>query len=539
MTINEQDLQTSYHFIEVASQHEQISPMLHGLVAEIKDLVGCSATGIYLFDEKNNILYQACDGFSQNFCEPETPFSVYLDKFKSDVINRVTDLSLPFYSTGGSFYLNSTNHLPSTVTEKEKGHIRSLCHGLGYKSLAMIPIRGHNGGILGLIHLADKKENGAPLEKVELLEKTTMLLSFAIERILMEEKLKNAFLEIEHLNDQLQADNIYLHDEVYSEFGFDKIIGQSDAIKYVFFKVKQVASTDTTVLLLGETGTGKELIARAIHELSSRKNRPLVKVNCATLPSNLIESELFGHEKGAFTGADYKQLGRFEIANGSTIFLDEIGELPLELQAKIMRVIQDGEFERLGNHHTHTTDVRIIAATNRNLEEEVQNKQFREDLYYRLKVFPISIPPLRKRIEDIPLLVKAFTTKFTKRQRKSIKEISQYDLEKLQKHSWPGNVRELESMIERAVVNSQGSVLHIIDMIESNPDSGLSPNQRRSLADVERDYIIHILEETNWRIEGKNGAAVVLDLNPGTLRGRMRKLGIHRPTQKNRTIKIN
>jgi transcriptional regulator with GAF, ATPase, and Fis domain len=404
--------------------------------------------------------------------------------------------------------------------------------------VALIPIHGQKG-ILGLIHLADGKENRAPLEKVELLEKTTTLLSPAIESILMEEKLKNAFLEIEQLKEQLQADNIYLQDKVYSEFGFDEIIGQSDAIRYVLFKVKQVASTDTTVLLLGETGTGKELIARAIHESSSRKKRPLVKVNCATLPANLIESELFGHEKGAFTGADYKQLGRFEIANGSTIFLDEIGELPLELQAKILRIIQDGEFERLGNHHTHKTDIRIIAATNRNLEEEVQNKRFREDLYYRLKVFPISIPPLRQRKEDIPLMVNAFTNKFANKLRKSIKEIPQHTLETLQKHSWPGNVRELESVIERAVVNTQGSVLHIIDMIETNTDSGLSPIQRRSLADVERDYIIHILEETNWKIEGNNGAAVVLNLNPGTLRGRMRKLGIHRPTNNHRTIKIN
>jgi transcriptional regulator with GAF, ATPase, and Fis domain len=273
MTIKEKDLKTSYRFLEVTSQHEQMSPMLNELVMEIKDLVGCSAAGICLFDEKNNIPYQAFDGFSQSLCE-----SVYLDKFMYvDVINGVTDPGLPFYTPGGSFYLNSTNHLPSTVTDKEKGHIRNLCNELGYKSVALIPLHGQKG-ILGLIHLADKKENRTPLEKVELLEKATILLSFAIERILIGEKLKKAFLEIEHLKDQLQADNIYLHDKVYSEFGFDEIIGQSDAIKYVLFKVKQVAPTDTTVLLLGETGTGKELIARAIHESSSRKNRPLVKV---------------------------------------------------------------------------------------------------------------------------------------------------------------------------------------------------------------------------------------------------------------------
>jgi chemotaxis protein methyltransferase CheR len=295
----------------------------------------------------------------------------------------------------------------------------------------------------------------------------------------------------------------------------------------VLYKVEQIAPSDTTVLVLGETGTGKELVARAIHGSSPRKERALVKVNCATLPSNLIESELFGHEKGAFTGAHVRQLGRFEIANGATLFLDEIGELPLELQPKLLRVIQDGEFERLGSSGTIKVDVRVIAATNRNLEEEVRRGRFREDLWYRLSIFPITVPPLRERMEDLALMVDFFIDKISKRLGKSIESIPTRVMNTLQDYQWPGNVRELENVLERAVINSSGPKLHLVDELKK-PHKDLTITQK-TLEDVERDHIIRILEQTNWKVSGKNGAAEILGLNRSTLRARIRKLGIREP----------
>lgn len=344
-----------------------------------------------------------------------------------------------------------------------------------------------------------------------------------------EELLRIALSEIERLKKQLEDDYTYLREEIKLSHNFDEIIGQSDALKYVLFKVEQIAPTDITVLVLGETGVGKELFARAIHNLSPRKNRPLVKVSCATLHSDLIESELFGHEKGAFTGAQSKQVGRFELANGTTIFLDEVGELPLGLQTKLLRVLQDGEFERLGSSRTIRTNARVIAATNRNLEEEVRNGRFREDLWYRLNVFPITVPPLRKRTEDIPMLVNSLVNKFAKKLGKQIDKIPQRTMRTLQNYHWPGNVRELENVIERAVINTQNSKLHLVDRFETSEAEVLASNRTMTLAEIERDYIVKILEKTNWRISGKNGAAVILGLNPSTLRGRMRKLGIRRP----------
>ncbi|MDO9111022.1 MAG: sigma-54 dependent transcriptional regulator, partial [Desulfatirhabdiaceae bacterium] len=297
-----------------------------------------------------------------------------------------------------------------------------------------------------------------------------------------------ALSEIKMLKDQLEAERAYLQEEIKLEYNHDKIIGQGDGLKYVLYKVEQIAGSDTTVLVLGETGTGKELVARAIHGLSLRKNRSLVKVNCAALPTNLIESELFGHEKGAFTGSHSRRLGRFEVANGATLFLDEIGELPLELQSKLLRVLQDGEFERLGSSHTVKVDVRVVAATNRNLEEEVRKGRFREDLLYRLNIFPITMPPLRDRMEDIPLLVDFYVKKISKRMAKTIELISAGVMSSLQNYHWPGNVRELENVIERAVINSSGPKLRLVDELKK-PFKGLSTNNK-TLDAVERDYIV-------------------------------------------------
>ncbi|MCP4629866.1 MAG: PAS domain S-box protein [bacterium] len=344
-------------------------------------------------------------------------------------------------------------------------------------------------------------------------------------------KLQNAYLEIEQLTAQLEADHTYLREEIRLEHDYENILGNSDMMKYVLFRAEQVASTDTTVLILGETGTGKELIARAIHNASPRKVRPLIKVDCASLPANLIESELFGHEKGAFTGAAKKRVGRFELANGATLLLDEIGELPLDLQPKLLRVLQDGEFERLGSSQTLRTDVRIIAATNRNLEEDVGKKLFRMDLWYRLSVFTISTPPLRERSEDIGLLVNHIIKNFERKHGKRIRSVPTNVFTKLQNYSWPGNVRELENVIERAVINTQGDTLQLEDSLDAQrPGDAEFPNLPiKSLAEIEREHMLLALRKTNWKIHGKDGAAVLLDINPSTFRGRMRKHGIQRP----------
>ena len=345
------------------------------------------------------------------------------------------------------------------------------------------------------------------------------------ERKESEVALQKAHEELHQLKNQLEAENIYLQQELQRDERFGEIVGQSDAIKYVLFKITQVAPTDSTVLIAGETGTGKELVARAIHGASSRKDMPLIKVNCGALSPTLIESELFGHEKGAFTGAIGRKQGRFELANGGTIFLDEIGELPLELQVKLLRVIQENEFERLGGNKTIKVDVRIIAATNRNLKVEVENGTFREDLWYRLNVYPITLPPLRQRQEDIPLLVEHFVGFYAKKTGKTISSVSPRTMQALQAYSWPGNIRELANVIERSVIHTQGSLLQVVDNFESDITA---PVATQTLEEVEREYIIRTLENTGWRIEGKYGAAKILGLNPSTLRTRMLKLGIQR-----------
>ena len=362
----------------------------------------------------------------------------------------------------------------------------------------------------------------------ELVEKRTAEIRVAREEAEKGKQIAEAALfETKKLKDQLQAERGYLQEEIKLEYNHENIIGQSDGLNYVFYKVEQIARSNTIVLVLGETGTGKELVARAVHGLSLRKERALVKVDCATLPSNLIESELFGHEKGAFTGAHSRHLGRFEVANGTTVFLDEIGELPLELQPKLLRVVQDGEFERLGSSHTIKVDMRIIAATNRNLEEEVRRGRFREDLWYRLNIFPITMPPLRDRLDDISHLVDFYVKKISKRMGKSIEIIPTRVMNALQNYHWPGNIRELENVLERAVINSSGPKLHLADELKTQ-QKDLSTTQK-TLEAVERDHIVRILEQTQWKVSGKNGAAEILGLNRSTLRARMRKLGILKP----------
>jgi len=297
----------------------------------------------------------------------------------------------------------------------------------------------------------------------------------------------------------------------------------------VLLQAKQVAPTDSTVLILGETGTGKELLAREIHDLSPRKDRPMIKLNCAALPATLIEAELFGREKGAYTGAVSRQIGRFEAANGSTIFLDEIGELPLELQAKLLRVLQEGQIERLGSNIPVKVDVRVIAATNRDLAQSVKEGRFRQDLFYRLNVFPIMLPPLRQRKEDVPLLVWSIVREFGKSFGKNIESISRKNMDALELYPWPGNIRELRNVIERAMILNNGPTL-VVDL--PNSQSQAAPPSL-SLQSVERAHILAVLERTGWRVRGKNGAAELLELNPSTLCSRMRKLAIKRKVKAN------
>ncbi|KAB2889814.1 MAG: PAS domain-containing protein [Desulfobulbaceae bacterium] len=345
----------------------------------------------------------------------------------------------------------------------------------------------------------------------------------------LENEIKQRLGELENLRQRLEEENWYLREDLRAEKGFEQIVGRSKALHRVLAKAGQVAETDSTVLILGETGTGKGLLANAIHQMSPRRKKSFVTVNCAALPQNLVESELFGREKGAFTGAHARQIGRFEIADGGTIFLDEIGELPLELQSKLLRVLQEGEFERLGSPKTVRIDVRVIAATGKVLLEEVRNRRFREDLYYRLNVFPLTIPPLRERSEDIPLLVNHFVQKFAGRMGKRIETIPKAVLGRMLQYGWPGNIRELEHLVERSVIISPGSTLVLGDQLQQGSSAAAGTDTERDLASIERRHITRILHEVGWKIDGPGGAALILGINPSTLRFRMKKLGIVRP----------
>jgi len=435
---------------------------------------------------------------------------------------------------------DADDYLPVLVITAQPGHkIRALQAGARdfiSKPFDLVEanMRIHNNLEVRLLykklHNYSKVLEKSVQERTGDLLKANMQLTQEVEeRKKAEASLQCTYAEIKVLKDRLQAENVYLQQEVDRRCNFGEIVGQSTLLSRVFAQVEQVSPMNATVLLLGETGTGKGVVARAIHSSSARKARAFITVDCTTLPATLVESELFGRERGAFTGSDTKQIGRFELADGGTIFLDEIGEMPLELQSKLLRIIQDGEFERLGSPRTIKTDVRIIAATNRNLGEEVKNGKFREDLFYRLNVFPIIMPPLRQRTEDIPLLVHHFVAKFNTKIGKKIESVSKDTLNALQEYHWPGNVRELESVIERAVIVSQGSALQVLDRFDTfrkheEPAGG----EVKALALLEHDHILQVLQKVGWRIEGKNGAAVLLGLNASTLRARMRKFGIVR-----------
>ena len=343
------------------------------------------------------------------------------------------------------------------------------------------------------------------------------------------EELSEALTELEKLKNRLEIENQYLQEEIKSEHNFDEIIGNHPTLNELLNKVEMVAPTDSTVLINGETGTGKELIARAIHNLSSRKDRPLVKVNCGAISSGLVESELFGHEKGAFTGAIQRRAGRFELANGGTIFLDEVGELPADTQVKLLRVLQEQEFERVGGNVLIKVDVRVIAATNKNLSQEITAGKFRSDLFYRLNVFPLETPPLRSRPTDIPVLVGYFLDRLGKKLGKSLKGVTEEAMKRMIQYSWPGNIRELQNCIERAAIVAQEPVMNVELMINHETVSRLTTDNLDKLEDIERELILKALKDCNWQIGGNNGAANRLGRPPSTIRDRVKKLGIEKP----------
>jgi len=384
---------------------------------------------------------------------------------------------------------------------------------------------------LGTLVFAWKQPSACYTADLDFLQQVANQVGVAVENALAFQAIEAAFREIAALKDQLTKENAYLEEEVRTEHNFGDIVGGSEALLRVLKEVETVAPTGSTVLIRGETGTGKELVARALHNLSPRQGRTFVKLNCAAIPTGLLESELFGHEKGAFTGAVSQKVGRFELADKGTLFLDEVGDIPAELQPKLLRVLQEQEFERLGGTKTIKVDVRLVAATHRDLAVMVAEDRFREDLYYRLNVFPVTLPPLRERRDDIPKLVRHFTQQFARRMGRRIETIPSSVMDALVHYPWPGNVRELQNVIERAVILSSGSSLHIPpgDLPPARTEAPAPPAAAVTLADAEREHILVILGETGWVLGGPNGAAARLGMKRSTLQWKLKKLGISKP----------
>jgi formate hydrogenlyase transcriptional activator len=421
---------------------------------------------------------------------------------------------------GKAFRTRQALVLDRNAMEEFNSPTSRLLKAEGVRSVISMPLITHDRA-LGALTLASLRDSAFQQSDVDLLAQVVSQVAIAVENAL-------AFQEIAELKNKLAQEKLYLEDEIRSEMNFDEIIGECASLRAVLKQVETVAPTDSTVLITGETGTGKELIARAIHNLSPRRERTFVKVNCAAIPTGLLESELFGHERGAFTGAIAQRIGRFELANGGTIFLDEIGDIPLELQPKLLRVLQEQEFERLGSTHTTKVDVRLVAATNRNLAQMVAERTFRTDLYYRLRVFPIIMPPLRERQGDIPSLVRYFVEKHARRMNRTVETIPAETLERLVQYPWPGNIRELENLIERAVIVSPGPVLRVP---LSELRSGAEPLvEGQTLRAVEREHILKTLEGTKWVLAGPHGAAARLGMKRTTLQSKMRKLGVKKQT---------
>jgi len=474
--------------------------LLHAISASVRRVMRCDAAAIMLPDPDGKQLRVHALDFpdSRGFFRESSTLPI--------------DASMPgeTFKTGTPLIINRLD--PATVPRE----IYAKASGEGMNSFCDVALVSH-GRMLGVLAVARREENTFDGREVAFLSQVAKQVAIAIENA-------QSYGEITDLKDRLAQEKLYLEDEIRGELDFEGIVGQSSGLRHVLTLVETVAPSDSTVLLLGETGTGKELIARAIHDRSRRKDRTLVKLNCAAIPTGLLESELFGHERGAFTGAIAQKIGRLELSDKGTLFLDEVGDIPIEIQPKLLRALQEREFERLGSSHTKRVDVRLVAATNRDLEKMVEDREFRSDLYYRLNVFPIRIPPLRERPEDIPLLVRYFTQKYARRMEKRIESIPAAAIKKLSNWHWPGNIRELENFIERSVILTHGSALQV-------PISELTNNGRNAPAAGtreagERDHILRILKLANGRVSGPEGAAARMGLKRTTLISRMKKLGI-------------
>jgi len=480
---------------------EELFPLL---ASELRRVVNCDFIGISQYDQAAHKahwqLAMTGGGSDRGTTDGATPEQALTQW----VYEQQVPLVIPF--------LERDSRFPCTRTLLEQDGIRSLC---------ALPLTTAHRRIGSLV-TGSVKPAAYDEEDVEFLRQVANQIAITVENAL-------AYGEIQALKDKLAQEKLYLQDEVCSELNFKEIVGKSVALRRVLMQVEIVAPTDSTVLIYGETGTGKELIARAIHNLSPRCLNAFVKLNCAAIPTGLLESELFGHEKGAFTGAIAQRIGRFELANRGTVFLDEIGEVPLDLQTKLLRVLQEREFERLGSTRTLRTDARLIAATNRDLSAMVEEQKFRSDLFYRLNVFPVRVPPLRERAEDIPMLVRHFVQHFGRRMKRTIETIPSETMEALIRYSWPGNIRELQNLIERAVILSRGSVLEVpLADLDSRTTPGQVNGKHQTLEDAERVHILATLKETRWVLSGPSGAAIRLGMNRSTLQFRLKKLGIVR-----------
>ena len=500
----------------------ELPELFPGIVSCLERVIHHDYTSLALFDQSTKTLriYAFYFPANQNIFKPDT-----IVPLENTPAGRAIATGHPCLARGAEL-------------DQYSAEIVGLLRAEGVQAVYCVPLI-HREHTLGTLNLASRRLDAFTPADVELLQPVGAQIALAVENAL-------AFKKIDALKDKLAEEKLYLEEEIRSELNFEEIVGESAALKRALAQVELAAPAGTTVLLLGETGTGKELFARAIHNLSPRRDRTFVKINCAAIPSGLLESELFGHERGAFTGAISQKIGRFELADHGTLFLDEVGDIPLELQPKLLRVLQEQEFERLGSTRTLRVDVRVVAATNVDLSKLVASRSFRSDLYYRLNVFPIQIPALRERAEDIPLLVRYFVQKFSRSLNKAVEYIPADAMDALVQYSWPGNVRELENLVERAVLLSPGKELRIplselkpsgLAAANSDPASPFaslaSPASLTSsistLEEAERQHILRALRQTQWRIAGPKGAAALLGMKRTTLQARMRKLRIRRP----------
>jgi formate hydrogenlyase transcriptional activator len=510
-------LQVLLDINNVLMTSRELSELFRGIVSALSRVLHHDYTSLALLDPATNLLkVQALDLDGSNALNSSgKEITVALDQSPAGRC-ILTKQPVVFHGT-------ELDQFPAEIVRilRDKGVLSACCVPLITK-----------GRAFGTLNLASRRVDAFSDADAELLNRVAAQVAIAVENAL-------AFKEIDSLKDKLAVEKLYLEEEIRSELNFEEIVGESPIIKRALAQVELAAPANTTVLVLGETGTGKELIARAIHNLSPRRERTFVKVNCAAIPSGLLESELFGHERGAFTGAVSQKVGRFELADRGTIFLDEVGDIPLELQPKLLRVLQEQEFERLGATRTIRVDVRVVAATNADLSRLVADRSFRSDLYYRLNVFPIQIPALRDRREDIPLLVRYFVQKFSRRMNKTVLYVPAEAMDALVSYAWPGNIRELENLIERAVLLSPAKDLRVPlselrnaqapQAAEQAAPASLATASISTLEEMERQHILRALRQTEWRIAGTRGAANILGMKRTTLQARMRKLGIRRP----------